>query len=294
MKKSKIIVPALAVLCLSTAAAVSGTVAWFSAARTAKIGVTSTVINPEGTLDVQIAGKVACTATGTTVAMDDDALLRDASVDVASNPTTFTAYRAILGSSETPTGYAAVSHPLGSTSDEGDEYEITVNSATKTVYYYAMFQADFSVKGAAATNNYHVFFDATNSVSSTSTDKVQNGYRVAMFSDVKTKSCVWAPKAVGAVNYVKGTAGTAESIGTYTKAESNVSNNVTEDVAKADAKFLGTIAGNTKLTVTFVIWYEGTDQNVITGANGLEYLAMSQATYSMAFNAIEANDFAAA
>ena len=39
MKKSRIIVPALAMLTLSVAASVTGTVAWFTASRTASMSV---------------------------------------------------------------------------------------------------------------------------------------------------------------------------------------------------------------------------------------------------------------
>ena len=39
MKKSKIIVPALAIITLSTAASITGTVAWFTANRTASVTV---------------------------------------------------------------------------------------------------------------------------------------------------------------------------------------------------------------------------------------------------------------
>ncbi len=48
MKKSKIIVPALGIMCLSTAAAVTGTVAWFTAARVKSFSMSGiTAVNPE-------------------------------------------------------------------------------------------------------------------------------------------------------------------------------------------------------------------------------------------------------
>ena len=85
MKKSKIIVPAMAVLVLSTAAAVSGTVAWFAASRTATVGVTNnTIINPEGVLNCQLAAGHITTvaADGKSVAIEENHKLRDASVDI--------------------------------------------------------------------------------------------------------------------------------------------------------------------------------------------------------------------
>ena len=56
MKKSKIIVPALGVLLLSTAASISGTVAWFTASRTFATSVSQFGV---GSIDGELTAEVA-------------------------------------------------------------------------------------------------------------------------------------------------------------------------------------------------------------------------------------------
>ena len=56
MKKSRIIVPALAMLTLSVAASVTGTVAWFTASRTASMSATNVAaVNTAGNLSLTLA-----------------------------------------------------------------------------------------------------------------------------------------------------------------------------------------------------------------------------------------------
>ena len=63
MKKSKVIIPAMALLLFSTAASVTGTVAWFSSTRAFSTSAnTFTVKEVEGGLNAVVAGGVATTA----------------------------------------------------------------------------------------------------------------------------------------------------------------------------------------------------------------------------------------
>lgn len=91
MKKSKVIIPALAMLVLSTAASVTGTVAWFTANRTATITTGNfAVVKTDGTLDV------SCTyGVGTAVTTDGSGKntivnpVTDAKIgDISFNPAT--------------------------------------------------------------------------------------------------------------------------------------------------------------------------------------------------------------
>ena len=74
MKKSKIIVPALGILLLSTAASISGTVAWFTASRTFSTHVNAfSVGSVDGNLSGVCAGVVG-TKAGTKVKTNDQIL----------------------------------------------------------------------------------------------------------------------------------------------------------------------------------------------------------------------------
>lgn len=64
MKKSKIIIPALAIIAFSTAASIAGSVAWFTASRTANISAgTYAVVKTSADLQCHVADGVGTTAT---------------------------------------------------------------------------------------------------------------------------------------------------------------------------------------------------------------------------------------
>ena len=71
MKKSKIIIPALALLAFSTAASVTGAVAWFTANRTATINAGSySVVKTNTNLEFELAPGVGTSVSGNTVTFD--------------------------------------------------------------------------------------------------------------------------------------------------------------------------------------------------------------------------------
>ncbi len=297
MKKSKIIVPALAVLCLSTAAAVSGTVAWFSAGRDAKISTTSTVINPEGDLKCELTPQINTAFAGTTenpetksIVMAAGTYLRDSSVAISGN--SFKTYRAILAD-ETPTGYAEV------TAAENNKEIKDDKGVTKIVGYYATFKMAFSVPGAASTAKYDLFFNPDASTYFTPTapvegqagdkDNVQSAYRVGMYN--ADHKVIYAPGHAkgGNLDYVTGT--TIDDVSTYTNASANkITTASTMNDAETTNKFLGTIEGTKVLEINVVMWYEGSDEMCTTDV--LDFLNTSSKTYTLAFNAINQNDFA--
>ena len=84
MKKSKIIVPALAVLLLSTAASVTGTVAWFTASRTYRLTAGDfAVVNTKDNLECVLEGLYGTTADNEQkkITTKADYVLTDASLD---------------------------------------------------------------------------------------------------------------------------------------------------------------------------------------------------------------------
>lgn len=282
MKKSKIIIPALAVLTLSTAAAVSGTVAWFTASRTANVGVTSTVINPEGELQVKtVAGKATAISGNAGIVMATNSALRDASVDAASVPGSIKAYSPKFDGEGVVTGYNDVTSADTTIAAVG-------NPATNyTVHYYATFQVEFTVPSADANAKFDVYFNETESeCNEDEPAAIQNAYRVAMYQG--SELCVWAPLRSTSVTYVNGTG--ASATGTYTLASGAIST-ASKTTAQADNKYLGTIEGTDKLTVNFVVWYDGLDASCIT--SNLGTLVTDTCGYTMNFQAINQTDYLA-
>lgn len=86
MKKSKIIVPALAVLLLSTAASVTGTVAWFTANRVFEMKAGQfAVVNTKNNLDAVVEGGIGTDDSGSDIILADNA---NTLTDASFNPTT--------------------------------------------------------------------------------------------------------------------------------------------------------------------------------------------------------------
>lgn len=86
MKKSKIIVPALAVLLLSTAASVTGTVAWFTANRVFEMKAGQfAVVNTKNNLDAIVDGVIGTVESGSDIVLSDNA---NTLTDASFNPTT--------------------------------------------------------------------------------------------------------------------------------------------------------------------------------------------------------------
>ncbi|MBQ7244105.1 MAG: hypothetical protein IJS52_07885 [Bacilli bacterium] len=82
MKKSKVLIPAMALLLFSTAASITGTVAWFTANRTfAMTAGEFAVINTKNNLACVLAGGVGTEATTTSITTKTNYILTDASFD---------------------------------------------------------------------------------------------------------------------------------------------------------------------------------------------------------------------
>ncbi len=298
MKKSKIIAPAAAILVFSSAAAVTGTVAWFTANRLATVDMSSiTAINPEsGLLYELVAGAGSQTITGE-VAQQNQAIefkekFRDGSVDVDAGKVS----KALLDSDGNPSSYVEVASP----------YSDTVYKE-KNIYRAQTFTVKLYVEANSSTEKFHVFFNAqtSNVERSTTADadgktdqKIANAYRVGF----KTANnwFVFAPlatQAITSMQYVKATQsgdtytyGTASYAATecfknsgFSETYQQLSGSTAVDMSTATASakdnYLGTIDGSAistsgdtgKVVVTVYTWFEGCDPDCTTDtATGLD------------------------
>ena len=293
MKKSKIIIPAAAILALSVGASVTGTVAWFTASRTASIAATNlAAINTGGNLTVSLTRGVGTTVDGTTVNLS---FLRDVSYDDTANE----AYVAVLDTNGTN---VLATRKLSST--ERDSYStVTVSGATwgstrsVDVYYYNSWTAEFSTTSNA--NNY-LLFDSSTSVSKIGTGtiaetSIYKAVRVGMTCG--EKSFVWAPytsltestvahlsgegelkasqPATTAPDYTKYVTTVAEAdqnlYTLYTNVIKEAEGVVREGSSKTAADghkglLSTTLKSGAVATVEFKLWFEGLDPNCINGS----------------------------
>lgn len=276
MKKSKIILPAVALLTISTVAAASSTVAWFSANRTVKVNTsTVSVYNPESDLKVTLGGIEAAgtsvNAGGNTVNMPK--YMRDGSVDAA----TGTVYKqdVVAGTYEA----LAKNTYYTDTALTGKEGE----TEPQKIYRATSWTMTFSMEGAAA-DDYAVLLNVEESTfTKTETHgTISKSFRIAFAINGKV-SAVLAPFAekdveLKYVNKVDTPDGDyKEKRITATEKAITAAEISTKDDLTAANGYIGTIAKSTdaaaasKLVVTCYAWFEGEDEvNCVVPENGID------------------------
>ena len=308
MKKSKIIVPALAMIGLSAVASVTGSVAWFTAQRTGSITTGDFVVTKvSGALGVAVTEGAGTTTQNaspksiiakswTVEANTVNANLRDASFNPA-NKTLYTARDNGASFSEvSTTGYNNITesgHPF------------IFNNADH-IYHAFTWKVTLSVDGSSS-SSMNVFFDYANSsmtatdVSGTSENQSSKGFRIAMICG--SKVIVYA-KLQGAANLetvngnplaeaaytslsgfsyfasdLYGAAGTA--VGSLTDVDDFAANKAQDADANQSNRpdYLGNVTSSTDLDVYCVAWYDGCDSNVINDTK-MQKVASTLAFYS--------------
>ena len=198
MKKSKIIVPALGILLLSTAASISGTVAWFTASRTFATTVSEFGVGSiDGELKAVVAGVIGTKQKGTSSAADKatilfantsgvETLLTDASYD-SSDALVYTD-NAIVTEDEAVDGgagfnessFVKVGAAGASQGTRTDANLLAGNKESKNYYFAVEWTITLTYEGSATTDNVHILFDSLNSsitASGGTNNAVGNGIR---------------------------------------------------------------------------------------------------------------------
>lgn len=282
MKKTKIILPAIALLAVSGIASVTGTVAWFTAASQVNATISNVAaVATTGNLsakfakvsDAEGAAYAGWGATGLTESQGAISAtlpkLRDASYDNVNDKT----YRANWGVDGAIDSYSVVT----------DGSSQTVGEVTS--YYTASFTVNFTIAGMAEDDKYVLFFDTTSASSMTGGKTIDQAFRVSM---VATNKLVWAPNnTTASVDYVNGT--TKTSHGSYTETGKTLKNKTaaasryTANNAAIDQ--LGALAvldtDTPTVAVKFVFWFEGEDP-----ACKVANLSADAASLAMSFYAI--------
>ena len=154
-KKSKIVAPALGLILLSTAASISGSVAWFTANRTATVtGGTFAVVKTSDNLAVTLGAGVGTAVNNTTKAVTTkhNYVLTDASFD-------HTAGALNVVTPDTPREKVLLNTPIASLAAGDAAAELLVNRGINTysAFTWTMtFTLDFS---ASATKKQGLFLD---------------------------------------------------------------------------------------------------------------------------------------
>lgn len=245
MKKSKIIAPALGVLILSTAAAVTGTVAWFTANRTVSIQNTAiTAFNPEEGLKVTLSGASGCTigtsvGSGSTAAAVSHDLLRDASVDLTqASPVV---YRAVVEEDTSISAYAVVADPTAAAGQ---------TASSDNYYYCSIYTATFELDQGASGDTYNLKIDPTKMVA-TGSSTISAALRIGIRVSNSVYKVITPFAQEGTKTYVNGTGYGTNDTSTYSTIGSNSD--------ASDAYQLGTLSADGTVVATVYTWFEGTD-----------------------------------
>ncbi len=176
MKKTKVIIPALGILLLSTAASVTGTVAWFSA--NVDIDVSSMSISAKTVAPFLLASDTQNGTYDTSVSVSASAsnLLLVTPLNVASNVDYYaTATAKQNGETTTPTKFTNIASVLwgsaySSQTGDPESANVTTLVASANVNKYVLMQeiwfkvADNSVNGSNLSANSATFNAGTNSI----------------------------------------------------------------------------------------------------------------------------------
>ena len=252
MKKSKIIVPALGILAFSTAAAVTGTVAWFTANRLVTVNATAiTAYNPEAGLKVTLSGHKGCVAGASSVGTGDTAAsvthnqLRDASVDLENTKV----WRSILNDD----GSAVSSYgDVTAAATEGTAAGSYTGEGTTYYYWCSIYTAKFELVQQSTSEVYNLKYDNTKLVATnTGSLAIAPALRIGIVLSDGSFKVITPFKAAGANSYVN----------SATTATGSYAGCLGSD--KSGNFAMGTLTGSGYVEATIYTWFEGTDATCI-------------------------------
>ena len=291
MKKSKIIIPALGIICLTTAASVSGTVAWFTANNTYNQTIGDfQVARYDGNLSCHFQAGTGTTGSGSTTTIDQgtyydsvvvnaNALMTNASYDHNNGQ------HKVYFTTNPSSGFVDktnVSNWIHGTS--------TVEQVTYTYYYAVSWTMRFDYAFAGDTANKTLRFDASASSMSKKTagsdvgenKDVYKAFRIEMHVGSGT-GLVYADNQTAAnCSYVNGTSNS--SVASYTNGTDLV------DSTLSSQYNIGTFTtAAPSIVVNCVAWFEGSDPN-INDTVGAAQLTAAYATVqaTLAFDVVNA------
>ena len=293
MKKSKIIVPALALIAFSTAASITGTVAWFTASRSAVVTAGTYSIQSTATgLSYSVGNGVATTGSGAngSVSLNSNTELTDGSFDHVNK----------LFFAPTADG-TALADPNGISLSDAQLATKLVRATKSTITYYtaATFTLTVSYEFGETGDTMALYLDATKSHfykagTTTAPSKMGKALRVAIVGqtdDVTTTKVVGLADSNANskyINYDHASTGAAGSFAAHgdsyasglidsgfaasenaTLPAASGDSRITVSAAEARTDYLGkfvfseSVKNQTvNLSFTCVVWYEGTHTEI--------------------------------
>ncbi len=309
MKKSKVIVPAVAMIAFSTAASIAGSVAWFTASRQAVISAgTYAVVKTTSNLDVKLAAGVGTSVDGKTVTFGGR--LTDGSYNHTSGkvyqPTADgkAIDQTARGEVDVVSYDATKADEVSAVATSLERATVKVGSSNVKVYTAATFDITFTVNFGAVEADIGLFLNCTGDNSKFSTDAATpitaKGFRMGFYPISVPTGSAGAQKVFadlqesGKCKYVAGkdnyagTAYTGSALidSAYSDPLPTTSTSRADALARAD--YLGTFKfasqAEVSITIRVVAWFEGTDENIVNQALDANYQSVAS---QLTFEAIE-------
>ena len=311
MKKSRIIIPALAMIAFSVAASITGTVAWFTANRTANVDAgTYAVVKTTANLDCKVSDGVGTSTTDNAAGVTDvvavEGKLTHGSFDHSA--------KYIMEPDNTGTKLAA-KHSL-SASTLADDLLVGETSDGDDIYTAVTFDLEFSMSFGSVSGDIGLYIDLANSVFTpddsavaSSKNDTAKGFRMAfvytgsvaangttrVWADLEDASnCHYVPNSTAANAALPnpGTSYSGDLIDNSTDANATLGTGYSSS-ATSMINYLGKFVfqANTtvKLNYTVVCWYEGTDPNIVNSTSAKETV-FNDVEVSLAFAALNFTD----
>ena len=310
MKKTKVLIPGLALIAFSTVASIAGSVAWFTANRLATVNAGTYAV-------VKTTANLECTATNVLGTSVDDNVITVSGVltDASFNHKTGKIYQPNSSGTDFHEDYPEVAY-----NDENLATKLNrgTTSDSKTIYSAILFQLQFKIDLGGSSDDYGLFLDCYNNdspahagslFSTGGTPETAKGFRMAFYSAVATnyKNTVFADLQTSGTYDHDGDAETAVEQGCSYVANSTADfgtetlyaaadhdlidmayntalpdEGVAAATAEARVDYLGKFAASAKgadnkvtLTYTVVCWFEGTDPEIVNRDAVTEYQSVA-------------------
>ena len=318
MKKSKIIIPALGMLLLSTAASVTGTVAWFTSVSSQTANINSFAVKRlGGNLELEI--KTAADNADGSIYGNGSAKSGEAVTLAANSFFTHGSYNHTEQKVYKPTNAAATTFAsFADTSATATDW-YSEDAATGNKYYYAVtWTYIFTYTFGSTETSVNLYFDNANSSvtqtvgAGTGDLNTYKGFRMAFVATGESltgsvgRSFVWAKygdsTGTNIPKYLKTSGESITADGTYSNINSTTAagdlinsaassidiaeNAPVSDVTNTRCNYIGTFTksgsdtnASKKIFVRCVAWFEGTDANVVNAAT-LDTVAAVNAFYT--------------
>lgn len=297
MKKTRIIIPALAMIAFSVAASITGTVAWFTANRTAQIQAGSfTVVKTSSNLELSLTAGVGTTVDNTNGTVTVNNKMTDASVNHASTGTIYTP-------AESGTELATTNGSVAVASASETNMLRGVDSSEQNIYTAVTYEMSFTLTFGASQKDVglyldctanHSRFEVTGPASTKGTPSTAKGFRMAfipkasatanarVFADLQTAAnCKHLDGTItsgwAAGNNYGGVAYSGDLIDSAYSTALPTSGNLSAYTSRVDylGKFAYADADATthKVVLKFyvVCWFEGTDPEIINRESDDDY-----------------------